>query len=287
MPCARAQYIVYDPKSDIAQTLDHVEDLAKYVDMVNNQVQQIEKATQTLNQLTAYVKIVGDPSQIVNVTGVSSAVSELKSAGVGQPVDALANGQRHLRFAGQRPRSLPEYFHDDHRYYTRELRSSLRDRYELDFFLGGRCPATGAVKVFKFVSSEEENATYGEVLQTRPFSYDVIGAGDDRFRARLEADLASPGCRVNLAVFRRLRDVIRDPTIASVDGHIQAGAFEDGEFSLYGMFEFDLSGEYPRTLQSVRGLVLDEVYRPEDPTDFHITYSFFSPFQSDLDQLTG
>ena len=67
VPCARAQYIVYDPTSHITQTLDHVEDLAKYVDMVNNQVQQIDKATQTLSQLTAYVKIVGDPSQIVNV----------------------------------------------------------------------------------------------------------------------------------------------------------------------------------------------------------------------------
>ena len=102
-PLSRAQYVVYDPKSDIARTLDHVEDLAKYVDMVNNQVQQIEKATQTLNQITTYVKIVGDPSQIVNVTGVSSAVSELKSTGVGQTVDAmgrLASGTSALQDNG-------------------------------------------------------------------------------------------------------------------------------------------------------------------------------------------
>ena len=102
-PLVRAQYIVYDPKSDIARTLDHVEDLAKYVDMVNNQVQQIDKATQTLTQLTNYVKIVGDPSQIVNVTGVSSAVTELKSTGVGQPVSVLAgsaNGASALQNNG-------------------------------------------------------------------------------------------------------------------------------------------------------------------------------------------
>ena len=91
VPRARGQYIVYDPTSNITQTLDHAEDLLKYVDMVNNQVQQIDKATQTLTQLTAYVKIVGDPSQIVNVTGVSSAVSELKSVGVSQPMLTLAN----------------------------------------------------------------------------------------------------------------------------------------------------------------------------------------------------
>ena len=80
-----------DPTSNITQTLNHVEDLAKYVDMVNNQVQQIDKATQTLTQLTNYVKIVGDPSQIVNVTGVSSAVTELKNTGVSQPMSTLAS----------------------------------------------------------------------------------------------------------------------------------------------------------------------------------------------------
>ena len=103
VPRARAQYIVYDPTSHITQTLDHVEDLAKYVDMVNNQVQQIDKATQTLTQLTTYVKIVGAPSQIVNVTGVSSAVTELKSSGVGQSMSALtglANGASALQNTG-------------------------------------------------------------------------------------------------------------------------------------------------------------------------------------------
>ena len=37
------------------------------------------------------MKIVGDPSQIVNVTGVSSALTELKNTGVSQPMSALAN----------------------------------------------------------------------------------------------------------------------------------------------------------------------------------------------------
>ncbi len=205
--------------------------------------------------------------------------------------EMLSEVLSHLQSIGSKQdmaiERIMDIVHRFHLYYTRELRSSLRDRYDLDFFLGGRCPATDRVKIFKFVSSESESATYKEVLQTLPFSYEAIGAGDDRFRARLEADLANPPCRVNFAVFRRLRDVIRDPTIPTVDGRIQAGAFENGEFSLYGMFEFDLSGEQPRALQSIRGLVLDEVYKPEDSLDLHLTYSFVAPFQSDLDQLTG
>ena len=80
LPRAHAQYIVYDPKSDFARILEHGEDLAKFGDMI----------TATLDQLKTYVKIVGDPAQIVNVTGGCSAVAELKKTGVGQPMATLA-----------------------------------------------------------------------------------------------------------------------------------------------------------------------------------------------------
>ena len=99
-----AQYVVYDPANHLQAVEDQATNLAKYVQMVDNQVQQIDKATQTLTQLTNYVKIVGDPSQIVNVTGVSSAVTELKKTGVGQPVSALvslANGASALQNNGR------------------------------------------------------------------------------------------------------------------------------------------------------------------------------------------
>src|ERR1700677_2865818 len=70
-PLVRAQEVVTDPVSDALNEEMHLEDLAKYVQMVENQVQQIETLTQELEQVEAYVKAFGDPSQILNVTGAN------------------------------------------------------------------------------------------------------------------------------------------------------------------------------------------------------------------------
>ena len=47
---ARAQWIVYDPISNVQQILDQVENIAEYVDMVDNQVQQIETLDNQLSE---------------------------------------------------------------------------------------------------------------------------------------------------------------------------------------------------------------------------------------------
>ena len=133
--------------------------------------------------------------------------------------------------------------HAFHKFYTAELRKSFKFGYDLDFLVGGLCPATNQVKVFRFVASEKDDPYYVEVLTSRPFDYTAIGAGEDRFRELIEKDLAHPPCRVNFAVFQRLRDVIRDPGIPSVDGRLQTGSFEGGRFELFGVMEHDLGGE--------------------------------------------
>jgi hypothetical protein len=87
------------------------------------------------------------------------------------------------------------------------------------------------------------------------------------------------------AVVRRIRDVIRDANVPSVGGRLQTGAFEDGNFELFGVMEHDLSGDTPRALPSVRGVVIDEIYEGHNPDDFFIHYSFKAPFQADLEKL--
>ena len=61
---ARAQWIVYDPTSNIQQILDEAENLAEYVDMVDNQVQQIETLDNQLSQFENYENLFGNPSQV-------------------------------------------------------------------------------------------------------------------------------------------------------------------------------------------------------------------------------
>src|SRR5258706_1845280 len=45
----RAQWIVYDPTSNIQQIIDTAQEIAKYVEMIENQVQQIETLKNQLN----------------------------------------------------------------------------------------------------------------------------------------------------------------------------------------------------------------------------------------------
>jgi hypothetical protein len=86
---AKAQWIVYDPTSHAQQIIDQAQDIAKYVEMVNNQVQQIQQLTAQLQELQQYNKAFGDPSRILNVTGVNGLVRDLRQSTVGKTITDL------------------------------------------------------------------------------------------------------------------------------------------------------------------------------------------------------
>jgi hypothetical protein len=86
---ARAQWIVYDPTVNIEQIISEAENIAQFVSMVDNQVQQIQQLTSQLEQLQQYNKAFGDPSQILNVTGVSALTSDLTQTPLGQTISAV------------------------------------------------------------------------------------------------------------------------------------------------------------------------------------------------------
>jgi hypothetical protein len=62
---ARAQWIVYDPISNVQQILDETENIAEYVDMVENQVQQIETLDNQLSEFKNYESLFGNPSKVL------------------------------------------------------------------------------------------------------------------------------------------------------------------------------------------------------------------------------
>ena len=86
---AHAQWIVYDPTVNIEQIVSEAENIAEYVDMVDNQVQQITQLSDQLQQLQQYNKAFGDPSQILNVTGISALTSDLTQTPLGQTISAV------------------------------------------------------------------------------------------------------------------------------------------------------------------------------------------------------
>ncbi len=97
---ARAQWIVYDPISNIQQILDEAENIAEYVDMVENQVQQIETLDNQLSEFKNYESLFGNPSQVV-LSMVAPLATDLKSLEPGLNLENLvanANGNTALTF---------------------------------------------------------------------------------------------------------------------------------------------------------------------------------------------
>jgi hypothetical protein len=96
-----AQWVVYDPTSNYQQIFDEVENMAQYVQMVQNQVQQISQLTAQLGQLEQYNKEFGDPSKILNLTGISVLTADLTQTPLGETISAVeqsANGVAALTY---------------------------------------------------------------------------------------------------------------------------------------------------------------------------------------------
>jgi P-type conjugative transfer protein TrbJ len=92
---SHAQWIVYDPTVNIEQIVSEAENIAQFVSMVDNQVQQITQLSDQLQQLQQYNKAFGDPSQILNVTGISALTSDLTQTPLGETISTVeqsANG---------------------------------------------------------------------------------------------------------------------------------------------------------------------------------------------------
>src|SRR3989442_7067805 len=85
---ARAQWIVYDPTSNIQQIIDTAQEIAKYVEMIENQVQQIEALKNQLNEFKHYEDLFGDPKSVVLST-VKPLADDLRKSEVGQTLTVL------------------------------------------------------------------------------------------------------------------------------------------------------------------------------------------------------
>jgi hypothetical protein len=97
---ARAQWIVYDPTSNIQQILDQAENIAKYIQMIDNQVQQIDTLTSQLSEFKNYESLFGNPSQVA-LSMVPTLNSDLQSLEPGLNLENLvanANGSAAMTY---------------------------------------------------------------------------------------------------------------------------------------------------------------------------------------------
>ncbi len=93
---AQAQWVVYDPVSNVQQILDEVQNLAEYGQMIDNEVQQIETLTSQLQQLQNYNTAFGNPAAILNIFGASQVSGDLNKAVVGKSLGTIQLGSQGI-----------------------------------------------------------------------------------------------------------------------------------------------------------------------------------------------
>lgn len=100
---ARAQWIVYDPASNIQGILNTAQEIAKFVEVINNQVQQIQALTDQLNEFKHYEDLFGDPKRIV-VSTIAPLVTDLRRTELGESLGEIiqaADGAAALTYNAQ------------------------------------------------------------------------------------------------------------------------------------------------------------------------------------------
>ncbi|HVX91052.1 MAG TPA: hypothetical protein VHC20_05515 [Candidatus Paceibacterota bacterium] len=100
---AHAQWVVYDPAIHTQQILDQAQNVAKYIEMIENQIQQINTLTSQLRELEQYNRAFGDPSRLLNITGVTGLLRDLRHAELGQSIEQIrriADGSYALTYDG-------------------------------------------------------------------------------------------------------------------------------------------------------------------------------------------
>jgi len=99
---ARAQWIVYDPTSNIQQIIDQAVNVAKYVQMIDNQVQQIQTLTDQLTEFKNYEAVFGDPKKIVlsMIPTLSADLTKIEPVQNLENLLKTADGNYALTYAG-------------------------------------------------------------------------------------------------------------------------------------------------------------------------------------------
>ena len=85
---ARAQWIVYDPTSNIQEIVSQAANIAKYIQMIEKQVQQIKTLESQLTEFKHYEDLFGNP-QSVALSTLSPLLGDLKKTELGQTLTTL------------------------------------------------------------------------------------------------------------------------------------------------------------------------------------------------------
>lgn len=162
---------------------------------------------------------------------------------------------------------------------TRKICEAINGQGLATFFLGGFCPSAKSIRVFKFEIDSSVfpiASKYNEVLMVN--GRELIGTGVSTAQQILSQQPSTN-------MFSLLKRVIEDPTVPSVGGNIQYGDFENGDFQVLGVQDYEImAGDQVHLKLNLRGTELYDGEISSAYDDFQISYSFIRPFGGEIEQ---
>lgn len=147
--------------------------------------------------------------------------------------------------------------------------------------LQGYCPEQKKIRVFLFTTDLSD-------YPFKPYHKEILfDDGIEFFGTGItEAKKVHEG-NPSLGPLHIVRQVIKDGKEETVGGGIQYGEFEGANFKIFGVTDYETNedGTFKGYLYTLRGINLyrDEFERADE--EFHVAYTFKTPFEKEIDNL--
>jgi hypothetical protein len=153
-----------------------------------------------------------------------------------------------------------------------------------EVLFGGYCPINQNLQFYKFSPKFEEGEKLDFEKKEVEITEQATFIGDSKAKQQANSLLSKLG--KNYTHFHLLREIIKDDSIATVGGNIQAGLFRPHSFKTYGIAEYSTYEDEYGLLQvknsyTFRGISLDLDDEELSKGYLHINKTIFNPFESE------
>lgn len=164
---------------------------------------------------------------------------------------------------------------------SRDICAILRNHGISGIMITGNCPETNTFRTFKFTLDTTNypiQSEYEEILTDDGIEF--MGSGE---KIAQELHEANP----NWNSLKIIKEAINSNKDSGIGGGLQYGEYNiNRDFIIRGVQDYELDENgYPQYKMMLRGV---ELYKDEfkaGDSDFHIAYSFLTPFQSEIGEI--
>lgn len=162
------------------------------------------------------------------------------------------------------------------------LDTLLHEKALCELVLGGYCPNSQKIRVFKFSAK-------ASAIDPFTYCYDEIlkNEGDIEFFGTGRKEAISIFATNNeLTPLHIIKQVVKEAKVDSVGGALQYGKFErDNNFKIFGVANCELVDGHPRDSYQLRGMSLYKDELEKGAAGFLVSYTCIMPFEKEREKI--